>query len=189
MTGDLPEGKTFSFQKQMAKHVLLDYDNNWLKSMTNLFLIRNPKEIISSYIKACQILSGEEIGMKALYDFFKKVEHITRSTPLVVDSTDLIKNPEGYLRLICDKLGVAFSKKMMTWNAGLETNKDSISPFPWLWTGDLPPTAWYTTIASSTGFMPYEEREVDLSYELMQIFEQCIPFYDKLYKYRTVIDS
>ncbi|NER87744.1 MAG: hypothetical protein F6K20_09235 [Moorea sp. SIO2C4] len=51
LTGDLPEGKSFSFQKHISDHLLPGFDRNWLSKVKNLFLIRDPKETILSYWK------------------------------------------------------------------------------------------------------------------------------------------
>jgi hypothetical protein len=189
ITSDLPEGMSFSFQKQMAKHLLPDYDLSWIKSLTNFFLIRNPKEIILSYNKVCQKMSKHDIGMENLYSLFKEVELFTEKTPLVIDSTDLIKNPQGFLEVICNKIGINFSEKMLSWEPEFKTRKKFLkSPFPWLWTGELPPTVWYSNINQSTGFRPYQEKEINFPDELMPVLEDCLPFYEKLYQYRLTID-
>ena len=189
ITSDLPEGVSFSFQKQMAKHLLPDYDRNWIKSLTNFFLIRNPKEIILSYNKVCQKVTKHDIGMEDLYNLFKEVESFTEETPLVIESTDLIKNPQDFLDVICSKIGIDFSEQMLSWEAGFQAREKKIkSPFSWLWTGGLPPTVWYSNINQSTGFRPYQEKEINFPDELMPVFEDCLPFYEKLYHYRLRID-
>jgi hypothetical protein len=190
MIGDLPNGHIFSFQKQMAKHALPNLlpalGRDWLQALNHFFLLRNPKEIIASYAKVCKIVTPEEIGMKAVYDLFKEVESLTGQIPLVIDSTDLIKNPRGYLSLICSKLEIPFSDKMLSWQPGLK--HDRKNPFPWLWTGQLPPTPWYDNIDRSTGFITYQDKEVDLPKPFDQVFEQCLPFYEKLCQYRQTLN-
>lgn len=189
ITSDLPEGVSFSFQKHMAKHLMPDDERNWLKSLNNFFLIRNPKEIIYSYNKVCKKVTKHEIGMEALYNLFKEVESFTGKTPLVIDSTDLIKNPRHFLNVICSKIGITFSEKMLNWSSGLQGKKeDSQNPFPWLWTDKLPPTDWYSNINQSTGFMLYKEKEINLASELIPVLEDCLPFYDKLSEYCLKID-
>lgn len=189
ITSDLPEGVSFSFQKHMAKHILPHDEKKWLKSLNNFFLIRNPKEIILSYNKVCQTVTKHEIGMEDVYNLFKEVESFTGKTPLVIDSTDLMKNHRGYLSLICSKLGITFSEKMLTWKPGLQATKEDLkSPFPWLWTGELPPTVWYSNINQSTGFKSYEEKEINFPDELMSVLEDSLSFYDKLSQHRLTID-
>lgn len=188
ITNDLPEGILFSFQKHIAKNILPYDDRKWIKSLDNFFLIRNPQEIILSYSKVCPTVTKHDVGMESLYNLYQELETFTDQSPLVIDSTDLIKNPRGYLHFLCNQLDIAFSENMLSWEAKLETKKDFNNPFPWLWTGDLPPTPWYTSIDNSTGFVPYQEKEINLPEELMPVFEECFPIYQKLWERRQIID-
>jgi hypothetical protein len=189
ITSELSDGELFSFQKHMAKHILPDYERDWIKSLNNFFLVRNPQEIILSYEKECQVVTKDEIGMEALYNLFLEIKSLTNETPLVVDASDLLKNPQGFLSVICSKLGLKFSEKMLSWEPGLQGKIEKLnSPFPWLWTGELPDTGWYSNIKKSTGFIPYEEKEISLPDKLMAIFEDCLPFYEKLSQFCLRID-
>jgi hypothetical protein len=191
ITGDLPKGTYFSFQKQMAKHIKPDDDAVWLKSFDNFFLIRNPKEIILSYSKVCPKVTKHDVGIEELYDTYKKVEKFTGKKPLIIDSTDLIKNPRNFLSFLCAELGLNFSEKMLNWSTDLQSqNKIFNNPFPMLWTENLPPTSWYSNIIESTGFKPYQEskKEVDLPKNLSSVLEECLPFYEKLVQNRLIID-
>src|SRR5207247_7011027 len=51
LTGDMPQGKAVFFQKHMAHHLLPQIDRGWLGQVTNAFLIRDPREMITSLIK------------------------------------------------------------------------------------------------------------------------------------------
>jgi hypothetical protein len=78
---------------------------------------------------------------------------------------------------------------MLSWKPDLQpTKENSNNPFYWLWTGELPPTVWYSNINQSTGFRPYEEKKVNFPDELMPVLDDCLPFYDKLSQYRLSID-
>jgi len=50
-TGPIPSGKRIFFQKQMTHHLLPKVDREWIVDLTNCFLIRDPREVILSYIK------------------------------------------------------------------------------------------------------------------------------------------
>jgi hypothetical protein len=50
LTGPVPNGKGIFFQKQMTHHLLPVVDRQWLSAVTNCFLIRDPREVITSYI-------------------------------------------------------------------------------------------------------------------------------------------
>src|ERR1041385_3949535 len=47
----LPPNKTVFYQKHMAHHLLADIDLDWVDQVTNCFLIRDPAEVINSYIR------------------------------------------------------------------------------------------------------------------------------------------
>jgi Sulfotransferase domain len=191
LIGDLPLGASFTFQKHIAKHIRTDDSQDWLASLKHFFLIRNPREIIHSYQKICQTVTDRDIGIKSLFDRFKKVESLSGKPPLVVDANDLINHPRDFLNQICIYLGIPFSEKMLNWEPGLPTRSEtSNNPFPWLWTGELPLTSWYFNIHRSTGFMPSEDDgELDLPDELMPVLESCLPFYHELSQYRLHLDN
>ena len=55
ITGEIPQSKKIWYQKHMAHHLINLEDIEWIKSFHNCFLIRHPKDVISSYIKKKQI--------------------------------------------------------------------------------------------------------------------------------------
>lgn len=191
LIGDLPPGTSFSFQKHIAKHFKPEKSSEWLKSLRHFFLIRHPQEIIYSYQKICPSVTESDIGMAALVDVFKKIQSFSDLPPLVVDANDLLKNPQAFLTEICLYLDIPFSEKMLTWECGLPTNLEmSDRPFPWLWTGELPLTSWYTKLDRSTGFLPFdEEREINLPDALKPVLESCLPLYHELSKYRLCLEN
>lgn len=190
ITGELPADKLFTFQKHISKHALPEFGREWLPYLNNFFLIRNPQETILSYQKIFKEMFGEErkvdqhdVGMQYLYNMFKEVEAIAGKPPLVVDSTDLIKNPATGLKALCDQLEIAFSEKMLTWESGLKGSG-------LLYTGSLLPYAniWYSDVNNSQGFHPYQEKEVEFPDELVPLLEECLPLYEELYQYRLVFN-
>ena len=88
------------------KHALPEFGRDWLKSLHNFFLIRDPKEIVVSWHKVYGKVTKHDIGIEELYNIFKEVEPFSARTPLVIDSTDLIKNPKKALNLLCSKFGL-----------------------------------------------------------------------------------
>ncbi|MEM9213700.1 MAG: hypothetical protein AAGD25_05075 [Cyanobacteria bacterium P01_F01_bin.150] len=172
ITGDLPPGASFSFQKHMSKHVLPDFGKEWMQDLHHVFLIRDPKEIVLSWHKVCGDVTAHDIGMEVHYQIFKYVQSFSQHTPLVLDSIDLVRNPEAFLRLICSHFNLNFSSRMLTWKAGL---KDSNL----LFSGALSSLAstWYEDVANSTGFLPYQEKEISLTDNLKRLAEDCFPFY------------
>lgn len=192
ITGKLPKDKSFSFQKQISKHALPEFGREWLPKLHNFFLIRNPKEVILSYQKILHKIFGKErkvnqhdVGIHYLYKLFKEVEEILGEPPLVIDSTDLIKNPASGLKVLCDNhLGVTFFPKMLSWELNLKNSN-------LVYTGDLLPYAkfWYSQVSNSQGFMPYKEKEVEFPDELLPLLEDCLVLYQEMYQHCTLFNN
>ena len=80
----LKEYTNHSFFKLMT-HFLVDVDKSFLKKVTNIIFIRDPKEIIHSYSKVIKSPKLSDIGIKKqveLYNYLNK----SNITPIVLDS-------------------------------------------------------------------------------------------------------
>src|SRR5688572_12333468 len=51
LTGEVPQQKMIFFQKHMTHHLLPEIDRGWLDRVSNCFLIRDPREVIVSYLR------------------------------------------------------------------------------------------------------------------------------------------
>ena len=47
LTGPIPGGKRLFYQKQMTHHLLPHMDRDWLAKVTNCFLIRHPRDVLT----------------------------------------------------------------------------------------------------------------------------------------------
>ena len=102
LNGAIPKGKHIFFQKQMTHHLLPEVDREWLSAVTNCFLIRDPREVIASYIKKQEDPALEDLGFTQQTEIFDLVRDRTNAIPPVVDAKDVLQNPERVLRLLCD---------------------------------------------------------------------------------------
>ncbi len=105
----VPRGKKIFYQKQMTHHLLPEIDREWLVGMANCFLIREPREVILSYIKKQGDPTLEDLGFVQQAEIFDFVRTRANSIPPIVDAKDVLENPERMLRLLCDAVGVEFS--------------------------------------------------------------------------------
>ena len=174
LTGPVPPGKHIFFQKQMTHHLLPEIDREWIVRFTNCFLIRDPREVILSYIKKNPDPDLEDLGFVQQCEIFNFVRERTNSLPQVVDARDVLKNPEQTLRLLCHAVGVKFDRAMLSWPPGLR-NTDGI------WAKH-----WYDDVARSTSFQPYKPKEGDVPESLTKIYERFRECYDQLYKHRLL---
>jgi Sulfotransferase domain len=172
LTGHIPNGKRIFFQKQMTHHLLPEIDPEWLGAVTNCFLIRDPREVISSYIKKREDPALEDLGFVQQLEIFDLVRTNTNAVPPVVDAKDVLQNPERTLRRLCGAVGVEFRNSMLSWPPGLR-DTDGI------WAKH-----WYGEVAKTTSFQPYRPADYEVSENLCEVYERCRDCYEELYQYR-----
>src|SRR5438876_8912020 len=172
LTGPIPDGKCILYQKQMTHHLLPQADRQWLGAVTNCFLIRDPREVILSYIKKNPEPTLEDLGFVQQLKIFDFVRGQANSVPTIVDAKDVLQNPERTLRLLCETIGVSFDAAMLSWPPGLRDTDGIWAKY------------WYDEVARSTSFQPYTPREGVVPERLREIYQQCRECYDRLYQYR-----
>ena len=172
LSGPIPKGKQIFFQKHMTHHVLPEVDREWLSTVTNCFLIRDPREVIASYIKKRDDPTLEDLGFIQQAEIFDFVRSRAKSVAPVVDAHDVLENPERMLRLLCDAVGVEFNKSMLSWPAGLRETDGAWAKY------------WYDEVARSTSFQPYRPRHAEVPAHLREIHDRCRECYQTLYEHR-----
>lgn len=157
------------FIKNMASHFKVLYKANYT-GFKNVFLIRNPQRIIASYSKVIHEPTIQDIGIRRqvkLYRWFSK--HGTYP-PIVIDSNDVLADPERHLRALCTVLQLPFEQKMLNWKAGPKDYDGVWAPF------------WYTNVRETTGFVKQSGSEDPLPPQLMPLYEKCLEDYHFLYE-------
>jgi Sulfotransferase domain len=172
LTGPVANDNQIFFQKQMAHHLLPEVDREWLGGVTNCFLIRDPRDVITSYVKKREDPSLEDLGFVQQVEIFDFVRMRAKSTPPIVDARDVLKNPRRMLRLLCDAVGVEFSDSMLSWPPGLRESDG-------IWARH-----WYSEVAKTTSFQPYRPNRANLPAHLEEIHDACRECYERLYEWR-----
>jgi sulfotransferase family protein len=167
-----PTAKKIFYQKQMTHHLLPEIDLEWLVGMTNCFLIRDPREVILSYIKKQSNPMLEDLGFVQQAEIFDWVRARTGSIPPVIDASDVLQNPERILQLLCTAVAIEFDESMLSWPSGLRETDGVWARY------------WYGEVAKSTSFQPYKPREGIVPDRLHELHEQCREYYERLYEYR-----
>jgi len=158
--------KPVLFIKNMAHHIEL-MDESFLNEVINLFLIRNPRQIISSYAQVIEQPVMRDIGIEYQYNLFNRLKSRNQQ-PIVLDSGLLLENPKGVLERLCDEIGIPFSDRMLHWDAGPKS-------YDGVWARH-----WYYNVHRSTGFdkQPTSSRPLPANLELLH--EQAHKYYAKL---------
>jgi len=168
----IPTGKKIFYQKQMTHHLLPEIDLEWLVDMTNCFLIREPREVILSYIMKQGDPTLEDLGFVQQAEIFNWVRARTGSIPPVIDASDVLQNPERILRLLCTAVTIEFDESMLSWPSGLRQTDGAWARY------------WYGEVAKSTSFQHYKPREKIVPVRLHELHEQCREHYERLYECR-----
>ena len=173
LSGDLPAGKRILYQKQMTHHLRPEIDRAWLGAMTNCFLIRDPGEVIVSYLRKNNDPTLEDLGFVQQAEIFDWVRAQTSAIPPVIDARDVLENPEKILRLLCDAVGVEFMAAMLSWPPGLRETDG-------IWAQH-----WYGEVETSTGFRnrPRKDPE-EVPARLNAVHKKARAMYERLHRHR-----
>jgi hypothetical protein len=160
------------YQKHMTLHLLDEINRDWLRSITNCFLIRDPESVIASYAAVREQPTLDDIGFVQQTELFDYVSEQSGEIPLVIDSSDFLQNPSEMLPLICENLAVEFNPAMLKWASGPRDSDGVWAQY------------WYDSVCKSTGFSKPKHRELNLSEHEREISNQARPYYEKLYQHR-----
>lgn len=154
------------FLKQMAHH-LVDVDHDFLECTQNVFLIRDPREMLPSLTIQMPHAGLADTGLQIQWYLYEELRSKGQD-PLIVDSRQLLLDPGLILRKLCAGLGIEFSDDMLTWSAG-PRKEDGI------WA-----KYWYHAVHKSSAFAPYVATE-GFPAHLNDLLHECRPWYDKLF--------
>lgn len=172
LTGAPPQAQPIWYQKHMSHHLLGHIDHEWIHGLTNVFLIRDPADVVASYIKSRATVTAEDIGLEQEARLFDEVAQRLGTAPPVLDAGEFLAAPEAHLRALCAHLGIAFTDRMLHWPAGPRASDGVWAPH------------WYSAVWKSTGFELPRQREGSLSGAAAKAAEEARPWYERLFDQR-----
>ena len=155
------------FMKQMAHH-LVEINRDFFGHTHNVLLTRDPIDMLPSLVNQLKIPTLRDTGYKMQAQLLNEFHAINQKFP-VLDSRELLKNPQHVLTKLCYTLNIPFDPAMLTWKAGPR-------PEDGIWAKH-----WYHNVHKSTGFQPYRPKTEPFPDHLRPLLEKCQPYYDQLY--------
>ena len=168
LLGTAPDHQPLWYQKHMAHHLLPGMDRRWIGSLANVLLIRDPREVVASYLKARDEVTPEDIGLPQQVELHAMLRDAGTPAP-VIDARDFLRAPEAHLRALCALLGIGFTPRMLQWPAGPRASDGAWAPH------------WYAQVWQSTGFdPPRPPMSTRLTPQGEAVVAACQPLYERL---------
>ncbi|WP_165787090.1 hypothetical protein [Pseudohalioglobus lutimaris] len=164
-----PVSSPLQYQKHMTHHIPRGMNMGWCASMKHCFLIRDPAEVIASYVQKMPSIDEDAIGIRRQAELFTEIAAITGSNPVVIDSNDVLDDPGPILAALCRDLEVDYyPDAMLHWPAG-KRSSDGI------WASH-----WYHNVEQSTGFGQNRTGAASLEPAHRELAERMRPFYEEM---------
>ena len=163
-----PASAPIWYQKHMAHHMVgpIAYDD--LPGFRHAFLIRDPARVIASYANKRVSVTLADLGFENQLVYFEREADRLGHAPPVIDSADVLADPEGMLKLLCDALDIPWDPSMLRWEAGCRATDG-------IWASH-----WYERVEASTGFGPVEESGPVIAGSAADVLAACQPYFDRL---------
>ncbi|MET7680662.1 sulfotransferase family protein [Streptomyces sp. NPDC005423] len=145
-------------------------DEAFLAAATHTFIIRDPAEAIASHHALNPDLGRDEIGFARLYEIFTAVQAATGTTPVVIDSDDLLNRPAETVRAYCAAVGIPFLPEALSWQPGMRSEWRATSK-------------WHQSTSETAGFTRGSGRgaETVAADPVLRAYRDYhLPYYEKL---------
>lgn len=160
--------KPFLFLKNMGHH-FLSLDPGFLEEFCNIFLIRNPEEMLPSLSKQLPNPILRDTALDKQMALYKLVSQLGEE-PIIIDSKYLLQEPEGVLKKVCQRIDIPFYQNMLHWPAGPRKEDGSWAKY------------WYHNVHKSTGFETYKPKTAPFPDKLEPLLNECMPYYNFLHE-------
>lgn len=165
------------FIKDFPHYINHIWNADFLSHFTHAFLIRDPAKTISSMYDKWPDFDELEVGFPEQRALFDLLTALNGKSPSVIDSDDLLENPDAIVSAFCNSVGIPFLPKAMSWKAGKDPSAHS-----W-WDGG----SFHANLAQSTGLKPQIRGYVDIAdtpERVQRVYMRMKPHYEHLYQHR-----
>ncbi len=164
------------FSKDFPYYVDHWFDDEFMDLFNHSFLIRDPARALPSLEKILPDFPLKEGGFPDQRRLFDLLTERDGKAPPVIDSDDLLEDPEGIVAAYCEAVGIAYMPEALRWQPGERRE------VCWWDQGSS-----HVNLARSDGLKPQKRSYPDVSRfskRLDDIYRQSLPHYEHLYAQR-----
>ena len=172
LRGPAPNGAKVWYQKHMWHHMDGPIGFDDFDGFTHAFLIREPEQMIASYLRKREMARFEDFGLERQAEFFDREADRLGRAPPVVDASDVLANPAGTLAQLCAQLDIPSDERMLSWAPGPRATDGPWAPH------------WYAAVEASTHFGSPISEAANLPQEARALADACRPYYERLASFR-----
>lgn len=176
LSGPVPGDRPVYYQKHMAHHLLEGMAGDWMDSLTHCLLIRRPAEMLASLAAVTPDPDVAGTGLPQQLALFERWTEGGLEAPPILDTRDVLEDPEGMLRGLCAHVGVAWDPHMLSWETGPRETDGVWGPH------------WYASVWDSTGFAPWVPKPAEVPDALSGVLAECDEIYGQLHEHRMRVD-
>lgn len=161
------------FFKNMAHH-LHGAEWRFLQELENIILVRRPDKLISSFIKQIENPVMLDIAIELEYRILRYLDDRDASF-IVIDSDQLLRDPEAHLKALCAHLSVPFSQHMLEWPAGPKAADGVWAKF------------WYSNVHRSSSFGRPDNSHREVPRRLHPLLDEAWEYYNRINEFALKI--
>jgi hypothetical protein len=141
----------------------------------HILWIRSPRKVIASFAKVVPDVQLRDVALLEQLDALGQLQSLG-SQYVVVDSDQVLRDPERGFRALCAALDLEFRPEQLKWPAGPK-------PYDGVWAPH-----WYAQVHQSTGFGPASPEPPRMADRLEALAEEVAPLYARLANQAHPID-
>ena len=147
-----------------------DLQKEFMHKTINIIVTRDPVDMLPSFDKVIPNPQINDVGYKLHMDLLQFFE--SNDIPfVVVDSKQVLINPEKALRSICEFANIPFDSKMLQWQPQ-KRKEDGV------WA-----KYWYGSVHKSSKFIDYKPKTDPFPEHLRPLLRECEKYYKELLKH------
>lgn len=170
------------FSKDMPQFSDHMWSDDFFAAYTHAFLIRDPAKIMASMARTGEEFTLKEMGFEDQQRLFDILADRDGHVPFVMDSDDIMEDPQAMVRMYCEAMGFDFKPEALSWEAGARSEV--------LWYDK--DGKFHDMLKKSDGLKPQRRTytdPADLPDWAKRQYDAAVPHYRYLHAHRRVVEA